>query len=313
MKKPHILFISTRDDLTTDYLAVKAEAKNIPYVRINSEDLFESKFIFTPEQPIRVQHKKMYYDFDSIKGVIFRRAPSVFPDDLQNEDAPFLNRERREFLEGLFLGLHAKWINPIHNTYVGERKVWQLKLAYELGLLVPKTIITNELAKAKKFQDTIKNVIVKPISHGLQVTKDATYSIYTSTLNKIEENAESEIFSSPILIQENIIRGLDIRVTIIGERVFPVAIYKNNIHTIDWRRPEIKKTYKKHTISQDLTNKLLELNKKMGLIYSAIDLIQDENGQVFFLETNPAGEWLWLEKEIGLPLSDSFLIEIQND
>ena len=45
----------------------------------------------------------------------------------------------------------------------------------------------------------------------------------------------------------------------------------------------------------------------LNLEYGAIDLIKDRNGNYIFLEINPAGEWAWLENDLGLPISDSFI------
>jgi hypothetical protein len=38
----------------------------------------------------------------------------------------------------------------------------------------------------------------------------------------------------------------------------------------------------------------------------APDLILTPDGEVVFLELNPNGQWLWLELELGLPLTEAF-------
>ncbi len=43
--------------------------------------------------------------------------------------------------------------------------------------------------------------------------------------------------------------------------------------------------------------------KAAGLLYGAIDFIMTPRGELVFLEVNPAGQYLWIEKLTGLPIS----------
>ena len=45
--------------------------------------------------------------------------------------------------------------------------------------------------------------------------------------------------------------------------------------------------------------------RHMGLNFGAFDFIVDNNGQWWFLECNPNGQWLWMEFAAGLPLSET--------
>jgi hypothetical protein len=40
------------------------------------------------------------------------------------------------------------------------------------------------------------------------------------------------------------------------------------------------------------------------LRFGAFDLIEQPNGEFVFLEVNPAGNWLWLEDRVNVPISD---------
>jgi hypothetical protein len=41
------------------------------------------------------------------------------------------------------------------------------------------------------------------------------------------------------------------------------------------------------------------------LTYGALDFIVSPEGEYFFLENNPFGQYLWLEHETGLALTDA--------
>jgi glutathione synthase/RimK-type ligase-like ATP-grasp enzyme len=44
--------------------------------------------------------------------------------------------------------------------------------------------------------------------------------------------------------------------------------------------------------------------KEMGLYIGAIDMIKGKDGQYYFLEVNPQGEWGMLQKELGFPIAE---------
>ena len=46
-------------------------------------------------------------------------------------------------------------------------------------------------------------------------------------------------------------------------------------------------------------------NAYFQLNYGAFDLILTPNGRYIFLEINPVGEFYWLEKHAGLPISQA--------
>ncbi len=282
--------------------------KQIPYLRLNSEDITEVSLTYQPHR-IEVHHETIRYDLSNVKSVYFRRAPTIFPPAVNEDDTPFINRERRDFFEGLYGSLNAKWVNPMYATYKAERKLLQLSVAQKLGLNIPKTIVTNDPVKILAFVKD-KECIIKPISHGLQVTESNVYSIYTSELESIDSLKTEMLIESPVLIQEKIPNYRDIRVTVVGSFVFAVEIEKNDTENVDWRAPEIVKSYKKHKLPGKILDQIFSIHNELNLTYSAFDFILTPQGEYVFLETNPAGEWVWLERELNLNISDAIIQEL---
>ena len=58
---------------------------------------------------------------------------------------------------------------------------------------------------------------------------------------------------------------------------------------IDWRRGKSFLKHIKHELPNAIKEKCIEMTKKLGLKYSAIDLILDNTGKYIFLECNPNG------------------------
>lgn len=314
MKKIDVLFITNKDDISVDYLIKKLKNKTKSFLRINSEDISYISFLYCPNGDTIVKIKNTEYNLSSVKSVVFKRTPIKFDLNHNDENRKYLDNERKHFFEGIYLCLKdAKWINPMFSTHIAERKLFQLKLSKDIGFLIPDTIVTNNPFIANDFVISHANSIIKPISNGLQVLKDEIYSIYTSEISKDFFKPflqTKELFETPVFLQEKIENLYDIRVTIIGDNVIPVRIEKNNKLEVDWRKPEISKKYSITELPEEIKSKLKNLHKKLNLIYSAIDLIQKPNGEFVFLEINPVGEWVWLESELNLNISELIINEL---
>ena len=64
-------------------------------------------------------------------------------------------------------------------------------------------------------------------------------------------------------------------------------------------------TFSEINLGKKMEKLCVKLNRKLGLIVSSIDFIQGKNGELFFLEINPIGDWNWIEKHTNLPITKS--------
>ena len=309
---PHTLVISNRDDVSIEYLLSKMDDRGVSYVRVNSEDIGSLHFNINPKGEKICSFRDTEHNLSTVRSVIFRRIPIKYDIGSDGENHKYLNHERKHFLEGLFLSLQdVKWINPMFGTQIAERKLYQLQTAYRLGLRIPNSIITNQLSGALEFLKKQPSAIIKPISNGLQVVGERVYSIYTTAVN-VESFTDLQlapVFNTPVFLQECIPNKGDIRVTIVGQTVFAVKITKDSAE-VDWRRPEVKKKYEPIQLPAQLEEQLISINRHLGLIYSAIDLILTPENEFVFLEVNPVGEWVWLEMELGINISHQIISEL---
>jgi glutathione synthase/RimK-type ligase-like ATP-grasp enzyme len=308
-----ILFITNQDDISVDYLISKLKLKTKLYLRIDSEDINIIDFNINPKGEFILIKDNKKYNLKNVISVVFKRTPTKFNFDKKDLNQIYLNNERKHFYEGLYLCLKdVKWINPMFATHIAERKLFQLFQANKFGIETPSSLLTNNSITADKFLKSHKKSIIKPISNGLQVLENKFYSIYTSDIHKdfFSNYDNTNLFETPVLLQERIENENDIRVVIINEKVFAVEITKDDKSEVDWRKPEIEKSYKQIKLPDDLSDKLVKLNKSFNLIYSAIDLIKKPNGKFVFLEINPVGEWVWLESELNLNISETIIKEL---
>ena len=224
----------------------------------------------------------------------------------------FIRVEYRTFLWSLYTTLDAFWINPpVTLRLIEHNKLYQIKTAAEAGLNVPDTIIANspselaQFARSKDGRVAIKTIHPSVIDSGVARGK----FIYTNVVSVEEiEKHRDEIKVAPVFAQEYIEKELELRVTIVGNNVFPCAIYsqssKRTLH--DWRRYDFQNVkHEKYDLPEKIKKALLSLMRKWRLIYGAVDMILTPDGTYVFLEVNPSGQWEWIEVLTGMPISRS--------
>ena len=62
--------------------------------------------------------------------------------------------------------------------------------------------------------------------------------------------------------------------------------------------------YTVQQLDEPFAERLLALHRKLGLYFAAYDFIVNEVGDPVFLDANPTGQWMWLERRLDLPISE---------
>jgi glutathione synthase/RimK-type ligase-like ATP-grasp enzyme len=99
-----------------------------------------------------------------------------------------------------------------------------------------------------------------------------------------------------------------LRITVIGSRMFAAAVDSQRTAgaEIDWRERGVTllRSWMPYTLPTELERALERYMERIGMQYSAIDMIVEPDGRHVFLEANPAGECFWLEYNApNFPLS----------
>lgn len=306
----YVLIVSTVVDVATDDVVRRLSSSSINYRRINTENFpFEYSLTF----PFKHDGVGQWLELDDEvlpqpTAIWYRRVRSpAKPEGMQEGIYQFCLQESRAALLGGILTGQTRWMSHPTSVWQSEFKPFQLAIAQTLGLSVPRTVITNKPSAIRKAFSAFGSMIVKPTRTGYVVYDDKEYAIFTSKLLAEHlEHLESASLS-PAIYQELIPKQFDIRVTIVGERIFAAAIDSQTDPEacIDWRHTENPELpHYPVTLPLEIEGKLLELMKCLGLNFGAIDLVQTPTGEFFFLEINPNGQWLWIDDKLGLGISD---------
>jgi MvdD-like protein with pre-ATP grasp domain len=304
-----VLIISTVVDLATDVVVEELHALGAPVLRVNTEDYPFSAAIDYSIPATKSEHlfSSGILDNEWFSSVWYRRVrvPAV-PEEMDPGVYDFCMRETRSALIGGLLGQNTRWMSRPGAIWEAEFKPYQLHLASELGLKIPRTLISNKPDRVLDFCRSLDQVIAKPVRNGHVVRNGVESAIFTTKLTQEDLNEPSGVSQSPTIFQELIPKKYDIRVTIVGSKVFAAAIDSQSDPTaqIDWRRTENPRLpHYPIELPSALVAKLQTLMFRLSLTYGAIDLVLTPDGEYYFLEINPNGQWLWLDDMLSLGIS----------
>lgn len=256
-------------------------------------------------------------DLASVTTVWLRRLSQPNPGRL--DDAGFAASECRNILVGLGQALRSKrWVNPLHalSLDAGYGKVRQLQAAQGVGLEIPKTCMTNDPDEARRFVESVSSAIYKPFASIEANVGGETRGLFATRITEKTRDGLHLIRHAPVILQEEIPKQVDLRVTVMGERVFAVAVHSQEREEsrTDYRRHYMDVTHAVHDLPSIVAARLRALNRGLGLAFSTCDLALTPDGRYVFFEANQAGTFLWCGAKTGLPLVAAFcdLLEGRN-
>ena len=211
-------------------------------------------------------------------------------------------------VQGMIASLDGFHLDPAHCVQRAENKQLQLKIARELGLEIPRTVITNEPETVRHLaQQCPQGIVTKPLRPFAIRERGAHKVVYTNAIEAEELEHLAGLRYCPAIFQERVPKALELRTTIVGDRVFTASIdsQRSERAQTDWRREclELIDEWEPYALPSVVEDRMLRLMRRLGLHYGAADFILTPDGRHVFLEINPAGEFFWLEKYAGLPLS----------
>jgi MvdD family ATP-grasp ribosomal peptide maturase len=218
--------------------------------------------------------------------------------------------EARATVMGMLASLDAFRMDAEPLIRRAEHKQLQIKIARELGLETPRTLITNDPEAVRAFARTCERGLVTKMLSSFAIHEgDAEKVVFTNPVTAEDLNDLEGLRLCPMTFQEQVSKRLELRVTIIGERVLTAAIDSQASARAahDWRRDGVQllNAWQPYTLPSEIEAKLLRLMDYFGLNYGAADFIVTPEGRHVFLEVNPSGEFFWLERCPGLPISDA--------
>lgn len=223
-------------------------------------------------------------DIESCGAIWWRRPqqPEISPDVTRTSHRYFAMNECSEALQGLWHALDVFWINDPARDQIAHRKAYQLRVAQDVGLDMPDTLITSCIGAVREF--------VAPRGHDRIVYKafSATEKEWRETrlLKDNELDLLENVKYAPVIFQEYIEAEVDLRVTVVGDKIFPAAIYSQETsYKVDFRIDMGDTRVEATDLPADVEDRLHTLMRRLGLVYGAIDMRRTPDGRHVFLES----------------------------
>jgi len=240
-------------------------------------------------------------DLQSVRTVWWRRPRVPEPAWITDPEALlFAANEWQEAINGLWQLLDARWVNHPIRDEVAARKALQLRVAAEVGLTVPRTLVTSDPDEARAFIDGRGDAAT------VFKTFSCTHEIWRETrlIRADELPLLDTVRLAPVIFQEYVPAGVDLRITIVGGRLFAAAIHSQETdYEVDFRMSLGQAEVEATTLPAEVEERLLALMDRLGLLYGAVDMRRTPTGEHVFFEVNTAGEFLFVEELTGQPIA----------
>lgn len=262
------------------------------------------RFTCCGKRQLNLRLDQIDLDLAEVGAVWWRRPqhPLVDPAIASERHRMFAANEIQEALEGLWHSLDVYWINDPARDHVAHRKVGQLRVAHEVGLRIPDTLISNDPDEVRRFIDArgYSRVIYKAFSALPDQWRE------TRLLRPEEIDLLDNVRYAPVIFQEYVEAQYDLRITVIGNQVFAAAIHSQETdYPVDFRMDLANARIEAVPLPDGVADRLRAYMARLGLVYGAIDMRLRPDGEYVFLEINPAGQWLFVETETGQPIAET--------
>lgn len=210
----------------------------------------------------------------------------------------FINRDWRAGVRGaLTAAFDGKWISHPDATDAASFKANQLKVAQDVGLTVPRTLISNEPGRVRQFiRDLGDRAVVKNVSGTLKT------ALFAATVTTESLPSDASILACPTIYQE-VIEGHDhLRISIFGDRFFAARI---STPQLDWRKA-LPTDIEMVELDGELQRRLAAYQRRFSLEMGIVDIKLRADGTPIWLENNPQGQFLFVEGITGFPLAAHF-------
>lgn len=307
-----VLIVTSLLDFPTDRVCDHLTQLGTSFLRINREQLTELAITIDPiNAKLSCNNGQHLWSAGSNLKSIYWRQPTF----LRNTPAQALTTSEQlqrsqwsALMRGLMFFDDVLWMNHPAATYRAESKPLQLRTAAKVGFKVPETRITNDrlLDIPSIFGEKFA---LKSIDTILLYTSKTQHFGYT-TISDWHSCNDDDFHLVPATCQKLLSPKIDLRVTLVGSQIWCDKISDENYRIEgDWRLlPKTRLKFEDYKLPSDVQESCFRLLRKLGLRFGAIDLAI-HNGEYWFIELNPTGEWGWLDRE-GRGISRSISEEL---
>ncbi|MBF9072560.1 ATP-grasp ribosomal peptide maturase [Streptacidiphilus fuscans] len=308
----HVLIVAEDLDPSADLVVQALADRDVPVMRFDLAGFPQRLSLaaehdgLTPGWSGELATAARAVPLEQVRAVYYRRPglPTVAP-----EVAPEYRKwAQAQALVGMvqILGsLPVAWMHHPDTYRAAAHKPGQLVAATASGLRVPRTLVTNNLARARRWAVSVDGpLIVKPVTAGAISLQGRAMMLPTRRFEAAELDESLELTAH--LLQEWVPKAFEVRLTVVGDQMFPVAIHaRSDAAAVDWRSDYNSLEYEVVPIPGPVADSVRRFQAHYQLNYGAFDFAVTPSGEWVFFECNPAGQWQFIAAATKLPIADA--------
>ena len=257
---PEVLILASKFDLACDYVVARLRHRRTPYFRINTEDLHHFAIVAFPDQPkvlLYTDSFEVRLEQPSLKSIYFRRGvyPRATFTSQHTANEQLVRSHCSVFMRSFMVFDSCLWINHPVATYKAEHKAVQLATAKAVGFDIPRTVITNHAFGIQSAARGDQKIAIKGLDTVLVRQDNIEMFGYTSLIETLFAE-QAHLSSAPLVAQQALTDKLDLRVTVVGDKVFCNSVQQagNSIYG-DWRLAKTDAEFPLFFLPQDIVEK----------------------------------------------------------
>ena len=309
-KPDTVLLVTASYDQSADLVEETLRDSGEKWFRLNTDKFpQEVKSSYSPTTGFAYWEGTNRVESSEIKAVWYRRNVSPeLPGKTDEHHREFCQREQKAYIEGTLATLKGvKWLSHPSAIARAELKLLQLSIANHIGFATPVTETTNDPENVLQMSRG-RDLVAKAVRSGYVNSPEGYQAIFTTQLTTDDLSDLDGLALAPATFQEMVPKKSDIRVTVVGPKVFAAEILSQERESskTDWRATEdpfLK--HRPHCLPDDIAQKCRRLTVELGIDFGAIDLALTKKESYIFFEINPNGEWLWIQQQLGFPIAES--------
>ena len=221
--------------------------------------------------------------------------------DLVGSVADVSFRTRVRLIAAIARCSNREWITKIDALQAAEDRIHQLAVAHRLGIPTPPTIVSSDPAEIERALGD--DAIIKPLATGAFVTAEgAPRAVHTTPLTP-DLLASGDFGVAPFVVQTRVEVLQHLRVVTAGSVVATAALEADR-WPVDWRvADEAHHSWNRHE-SPQVEAQAAQLASELRVGFSSQDWLVPASGPPLFIDLNPAGQWMFLPRDVADPITD---------
>lgn len=301
--------------MTSDGVIEELGRRAVPVVRLDPGD-FPAAVTVTVQPGAsglsgEIRTETRSFTLDSVRSVYWRRPrPYAEPAGMAERDARWSAEQARYGVGGVLASLPgAHYVNHPWRNRAAEYKPAQLAAAVRCGFRVPPTLLTNDVAEARRFVSRHGPVVYKPLYNSDYVDRDGRgLTVWVEEVSASDLDAGVNLTMH--LFQQRVAKVADVRLTAVGDRLFAVRI--DGSPGLDWRRHYDDLSYSVVDTPPDVARGVHDYLAEFGLTYGAFDFGLDSRDAWHFYECNPNGQFAWFPDHVTSRITAAIADQLQH-